>query len=296
MRRNDGFTLLELAIVLAATALIAGAVVPSFIKSAFVDAARRAALEVSQVQEASRAYYVKKKAWPVDIAALKIEGYLDPAWSGINPFGKPYILEQSGEVMLVKTEVKNEVAGVLLGTLPMSALNAGSVVSGVTVPGIDTANLPVGAVMAWPVMDIPAGWLVCDGRRVDRREHAELFALLGVNYGAGDGATTFNIPDLRGRAVVGLDNMGGSVANVIMGSWARKIGEKWGEETHVLTTMEMPSHTHPYLETPWQGGRYDGHSSPVMTGQQWSTTFPAGGGKAHNNIQPSIALNWIIKG
>lgn len=59
----------------------------------------------------------------------------------------------------------------------------------------------------------PSGWLVCDGSAVSRTTYADLFGILSTTFGAGNGSTTFNIPDLRGRAVFGVDNMGGSAAN-----------------------------------------------------------------------------------
>ncbi len=291
-----GFTLLELAIVLAATALVAGAVAPSFVNMAYIDAARRSALEVAQIQEASRAYYVKNKTWPVDMMALKAEGFLDSSWEARNSFGKPYLLEISGMVLLVKTEVIEQVAGVMAAALPMASTSGPTVISAVTMPGINTDAVPVGALITWPGEDIPAGWMICDGREVSREDHATLFALIGGTYGFGDHMTTFNLPDLRGRVVVGRDNMGGSEANVIVGSWGRQMGATFGEENHVLTVAEMPSHTHGYMETPWLGSRYDGHSSPLMTSQRSATTSATGGSLAHNNIQPSMVMNWIIKG
>lgn len=293
---NRGFTLLELAIVLAASALVTGAVVPSFVRSAYIDAARRTSLDIAQIQEAARSYYVKNKAWPTAMTDLKTAGYIDIDWMATNPFGKPYLLEPSGQVLLVQTEVRPEVTGVLTGLLPMSTVNGAKVASAVTIPGVDAQALPVGAVIPWPGEEIPIGWMICDGMAVLRADHSELFAILGIIYGAGDGVTTFNLPDLRGRVVVGMDNMGGSVANVIAGPWARQIGGIYGEENHALTIPEMPSHTHGYSETPWTGSRYDGHSSPLMTGQVASITSATGGNQAHNNIQPSIAMNWIIKG
>ncbi len=288
--------MLELAIVLAAAAIVTGAVIPSFVKSAYIDAARRAAVEVSQIQEASRSYYIKKRSWPPDLAALKAGGYLDNDWGGINPFGKPYWLEISGQILLVKTEAPKDMTGLMARALPMTSVSGQVVVSGVTVPGVDAGTLPIGAVIPWPGSEFPAGWTACDGRQLSRADHSELFTLLGITYGSGDGVTTFNLPDLRGRVVIGMDNIGGSVANIITGSWARQLGGKFGEEDHRLSIAEMPSHSHGYYETPWQGSRYDGHSSPVMTGQVASSTSPSGGGLAHNNIQPSMAMNWIIKG
>jgi len=82
----------------------------------------------------------------------------------------------------------------------------------------------------------PAGWLLCDGSAVSRTTYAALFAAIGVLHGVGDGSTTFNLPDCRGRATVGAGSGPGLTA--------RGIGAKGGEENHVLTTAEMPVHSH----------------------------------------------------
>ena len=300
--RNDmfknGFTLLELAVVMAAAAIVSGAVLPSFVKSMYIDAAHRSALEVAQIEEAARSYLVKLKSWPADIPALQSEGYLDNAWSGNNAFGKPYSLEISGQVLLVKTEVPKDVASVLAGALPMTSINGGIVVSAVTNPGIDAGRLPVGAVIPWPGIDVPSGWNLCDGRSVVRSDHQELFALLGTIYGEGDGSTTFNLPDLRGRVVVGLDNMGGSVANNIVNPLAKQLGGRFGEENHTLTIDEMPAHTHGVpKQIPGSWGDSMSHSDWYPSEYRWGQlSSSTGGNLPHNIVQPSMAMNWVIKG
>lgn len=73
----------------------------------------------------------------------------------------------------------------------------------------DAALVPAGAIMAFATEEAPAGWLECNGAAVSRTEKAALFAAIGVMYGNGDGATTFNIPDYRGRFLRGLDHGAG---------------------------------------------------------------------------------------
>src|SRR5690606_40258069 len=72
--------------------------------------------------------------------------------------------------------------------------------------------VPVGATIEWWSPTPPPGWLVCAGQAVSRTDYAELFAVFGTRYGSGDGSTTFNLPDLRGRVPVTLDNQGGTDA------------------------------------------------------------------------------------
>ena len=158
------------------------------------------------------------------------------------------------------------------------------------------SSLPVGAMMPYPVTNAPSGWLLCAGQPVSRSAYPDLFAVLGTSFGAGDGSTTFNLPDLRGRTVAGLDNMGGIGANRVTHAQAGLIGGSVGEETHTLTVAEMPSHQH---------AQYRGTLSGSYLFQSGSNTFgsyaagrateAAGGGDAHNTMQPTAFMSWIIK-
>lgn len=102
---------------------------------------------------------------------------------------------------------------------------------------------PVGTIIwgAWPVA--PPGWLLCNGQAVSRITYFELAFAIGTTFGAGDGVSTFNVPDLRGRAAVGLDNMGG-VADAGRLSVPNTLGGFGGTERHTLTVGELPAHSH----------------------------------------------------
>lgn len=105
---------------------------------------------------------------------------------------------------------------------------------------VATANagtFPPGMVMPFAGATTPDGWLLCDGSAVSRIAYAALFSSLGGTWGTGDGSSTFNVPDLRGRAIIG--------AGTGSGLTARTRGtQNIGEETHVLLTVELASHTH----------------------------------------------------
>lgn len=105
-----------------------------------------------------------------------------------------------------------------------------------------------GAVLPFAGANAPTGWLFCDGSERSRTTFAELFAAIGTTYGSGDGSTTFNLPDLRGRVAAGKDNMGGTPANRLTAAGAgitgTTLGATGGNQTHTLTTGQMPTHTH----------------------------------------------------
>ena len=96
--------------------------------------------------------------------------------------------------------------------------------------------MPIGIVLEFAGATLPSGFLWCDGSPVSRVDYADLFAEIGVAFGSGNGTTTFNLPDRRGRVGVGEDD-----------TWPDfdSLGNVGGEIQHVLTVAELPSHTHP---------------------------------------------------
>jgi len=170
---------------------------------------------------------------------------------------------------------------------------------------------PPGAVIPYAGSTAPAGWLLCDGAAVSRTTYANLFNLIGTTYGTGDGSTTFNVPDLRGRVALGKDNMGGSSANRVTATQADNLGQGSGAENHTLVTGEMPSHNHNILgtsgaesaTTSLNNARFrDGGMNLSSTGtpsatyqMNTSTISNTGGDGAHNNMPPYLTLNMIIK-
>jgi microcystin-dependent protein len=155
---------------------------------------------------------------------------------------------------------------------------------------------PVGVVTAFAGSSAPAGYLLCDGAAVSRTTYSALFAIIGTTYGAGNGSTTFNIPDLTGRIPVGKNSATFST-----------LGAKGGEENHTMTINEMPAHKHSTsinsaVEYGSIGGyaaggqsMYFGTDRPGTT-TNWNTAMQnTGGGAAFNVIQPYTVLNYIIK-
>lgn len=160
------------------------------------------------------------------------------------------------------------------------------------------SNIPVGAINAYAGSVAPAGWLLCDGTAISRISYASLFAAIGTAYGAGDGSTSFNLPDLRGRVAAGKDDMGGVAAGRLTAGSAAgldgsTLGAAGGNQQHQLTIAEMPAHAH---------GTAGGSLWAVGAGTQWSTvpsetaqSTSRGGDQPHNNVQPTLILNYIIK-
>lgn len=160
-------------------------------------------------------------------------------------------------------------------------------------------SAPAGTIEAFAGTTAPTGWLLCGGQAISRTTYANLFTIIGTTYGVGDGSTTFNIPDLRGRTVAGLDNINGTDAGRL--DWANNLGTSGGTQTHTLSSSEMPAHAHNVVIR-----RSAVSSSPytiyqlqtIVTGAWDNETFTstsAGSGAAHNNMQPTILLNYMIK-
>lgn len=184
------------------------------------------------------------------------------------------------------------------------------------------ALMPIGSMIAYAGTTAPnSRWALCDGSAISRTTFATLFALISTSYGVGDGSTTFNLPDYRGRAGVGLDNLGGSSADRITDGNADSLNNTGGgdetpsgslsgtTDSHALTTTEMPSHTHGIQinsntdsgATQVQGGD-SGVNSTIQTasagsgsGHTHNLTTATVTGSAGDNLQPWIAEGRIIR-
>lgn len=174
---------------------------------------------------------------------------------------------------------------------------------------------PAGTSLSFRGSSVPTGYLAEDGSVISRVTYARLFAAIGTTYGAGDGSTTFKLPDSRGR----VDVASGSGS----GLTARTLAATGGEESHQLTTAEMPSHTHtqdahnhsqnahshtvPGRNAAGAGTSItNGQTTPPDTNTSTTsvtatnnattaTNQNTGGDGFHNNMQPFLVVTKIIK-
>jgi len=185
-------------------------------------------------------------------------------------------------------------------------------------------KIPVGIIMPFAGTNAPQGYLLCDGSNVSRTTYPALFTEIGTNYGLGDGTSTFTLPDLRGRIPVGLDPEQSNF---------EKLGKTGGEAEHILSADELPSHNHhvdpPYANTAANGTHQHSYNDRYNTSEKsddaddrwvgsdgttnvsrWTgsagshthgidipgfSSNNTGGDHAHNNLQPYIVINYVIK-
>lgn len=193
-------------------------------------------------------------------------------------------------------------------------------------PNTSGSLVPPGSLLMFAGATAPDGYLVCDGSAVSRTDYAVLFAAIGVVYGVGNGTTTFNLPDLRGRGPLGV---GAGV-----GLTARALGSTGGAETVTLDTTMIPGHTHTgtttsngshahtsnatggqgnyglalangsntVIDTDESGGELNVWTVPgaltINANGDHTHTFTSdstGGGQSHANMAPFLSVNFIIK-
>jgi microcystin-dependent protein len=151
-----------------------------------------------------------------------------------------------------------------------------------------TSNLssavPSGVISAYAGSTAPSGYLLCDGTAVSRTTYSGLFGIISTTYGVGDNSTTFNVPNLKGKVAVGRDSSQAEFDN---------LNDTGGAKTVTLTTAQIPSHNHSSFI--FGSGSGDSGLGPTTIANTNTTTGNTGGGEAHENLQPYLVINYIIK-
>lgn len=192
-------------------------------------------------------------------------------------------------------------------------------------------DLPVGTVVPFASNTIPVGWRLCDGQALSRTGFADLFSLLNTSYGVGDGSTTFNLPDLRGRSPIGknagtfptLGGVGGAETHTLSGAESGTTAHTHGGATATgnastthshgsgsYTTNNVPNAYTAPIQNGVSGTSFFGVTNVVNTAVTGTsdvnsnshthtltvpTSSAAAATNAHNNLQPYQVVNWIIK-
>lgn len=198
------------------------------------------------------------------------------------------------------------------------------ITSGSTVVVPSSSSTPAGSIQMYAGSSSPLGFLICDGSAVSRVSYAALFTAVGTTFGVGDGSTTFNLPDLRGRSPIGV----GTYTDPVSGSLTRNLGQTLGAAAHVILEAELAAHNHgggshrhqsfadvsvgagalsSNTQSPAKvlsGGSAadytmatDGSTDATIgrTSASGTVINTQGSNTAHNNMQPSLGINFIIK-
>lgn len=154
-------------------------------------------------------------------------------------------------------------------------------------------TLRIGTILPYTGSDseLPTGYMLCDGAELSRTDYSDLFAVIGTSFGAGNGSSTFNLPNLKGKVLTGLDSNDEDFASM---------GATGGEKEHTLTIEEMPSHKHTWT----LGANVVANATATSAVTNFNSTSGGlgvatmnntGGGEAHNILQPYVVVNYIIK-
>tara|TARA_R100001086_G_scaffold244348_1_gene174042 strand:+ start:2733 stop:3290 length:558 start_codon:yes stop_codon:yes gene_type:complete len=173
--------------------------------------------------------------------------------------------------------------------------------TGANLTGIE--GIPTATIVPWSSSSIPSGFLECNGAAVSRSTYSALFAIIGTTYGTGDGASTFNVPDLQDNVTVGKSN-NKALASTGGADTVQSTGNVGGSTANAtLSTAQLAAHTHS------QGGANETHSDPGGRGaSSIGNTGNTGGGSGHSHnlsatftgdatsvVQPYLTAVYIIK-
>jgi microcystin-dependent protein len=302
----------------------------------------------SSVNDSARAEMAAVAKFRDDIAGAITTGGTSTAYTVASNQAFNSLANMSGKMVAFVPHATNGATVTLnvdgLGAKPLRAAPSTELLAGVLVQGTpyvatynnaasewllhgfygNPYNVPLGGMLEFTGTTAPnSSFLLPFGQAISRTTYAAYFAMVGTTYGAGDGSTTFNVIDKRGRVSAGKDDMGGSAASRLTASYfgtsAATLGAVGGSESHTLTTAQMPSHTHTGATSSdgahthtvtaafliggalASGGSAGAVPNTVLTTSSNGahthtfTSDASGGGGAHNNVQPTVIVNYILR-
>mgnify|MGYP001260337934 FL=1 len=255
--------------------------------------------------------------------ALESGTFID-SLNASNPTSTDIVSQADDHLRLIKSTIKATFPNINAAvTATPAALNAAT-----------SFDMPSGSIIVFAGSSSPTGFLFCDGSAVSRSTYADLFAIISTTYGVGDGSSTFNLPDIRGRVVAGKEASASLLTSAVGGLNGNTLGASGGAQGVTLTsgqsglpahnhTLTMNAHTHTFTGTPHThtvtnalpigasgigagtvtGGAPVTTSAATVTGSNSTVTTTgtiannsaANASSAHANVQPTIILNYCIK-
>lgn len=298
----------------------------------------------SSVNDSARAMMASIAKYRDDITGAIITSGAPTAYSVTSHQSFDTLARLDGQIIAFTPHVTNGATVTLnvdsLGTKPLRSSPGTELLAGVLIQGTpytavynnsDQAwylqnvygnpyNVPLAAGMDYWGSSAPnSSFAFPVGQAISRTTYSALFAVLSTRHGSGDGSTTFNLPDKRGRVSAAVDAMGGNAAGRltdVVSGFGDGLGEAGGSQTHTLGVGELPPHSHGVIDpghthslnnatnlldniigNQYQGANFLGTPRTITANSNTTgiSINNTGNGFAHNNVQPTIVCNYIIR-
>ena len=153
-----------------------------------------------------------------------------------NPTSTDVLSQADDHLRLIKAAIKT--------TFPN--INAAVTATPATINAATSFDMPSGSIIVYAGSSAPTGWLFCDGSAISRSTYATLFGIISTSYGVGDGSSTFNLPDIRGRVVAGKEASASLLTSAVGGLNGNTLGNTGGAQGITLTSAQsgLPAHNH----------------------------------------------------
>lgn len=243
----------------------------------------------------------------VAISSVKVDGDINKAFDTLTEHDDAIVALQTPVASLTEVVVDATDSFVLADASDSDLLKRDTIQGIIDLALAQIAANPVGAVMPYAGNSAPTGWLLARGQAVSRTTYASLFSVISTTYGSGDGSTTFNLPDLQGRVVAGVEATATRLTSGVSGVDGGTLGASGGNQnmhqhTHTANVSD-PGHTHQIADSTPAGslgvnrsGSTGGNSFGTLSSTTGITVTNVNAGSGSSqNVQPTIVLNYIIK-